>query len=104
MYLSASRRLFSFTASFSRSSAMVELVSQGVLQFDDGLVLLRRRLLAGKHFLANLQDLSLAGFQGDEPLVLEPDQLLFSVRELPVRGRHALFHVGDPPQRPRQGR
>src|SRR2546427_633287 len=75
---------------------VVQFILERRLQFDERVVLRRGLLLAGVHLFANLQHLPLAGFERIEPLVLELDEFLFALRELPVALGHAALHHGEP--------
>src|SRR5205807_759209 len=81
----------------------VQLLSQGVLQFDEGFVLRRGLLLAGVHLLADLEHVPLARLERPEPLVLELDEFLLAHRELLVAIREAAFHADEPLNRVGQG-
>src|SRR5256886_15961461 len=54
-----------------------QLLTEDLLQFDKGFVLRGRLLLAGVHFLADLQHLPLPTLAGVGAFVLQLDQLLF---------------------------
>ena len=58
--------------------------------------------MPGVLLFADFQHLPLAGFERVEPLVLELDEFLFALRELPVALGHAPLHHGEPIDRLRE--
>src|SRR2546426_1294153 len=90
------RELFAFRGE------VVQFILERGLQFDERVVLRRGLLLAGVHLFADFQHLPIAGFERVKPLVLELDEFLFALRQLPVALGHTALHHGEPIDRLRE--